>query len=365
MSWLRPVLLCVAIASQAAAAAAAREAKVLNVFTWPDYIAPNTIADFEAEYGIKVNYDTYDSTEMAEARLLAGRTGYDVVVHAERYSARLIPIGIYRPLDRRKLTNWKNLDPWVLETLQANDPGNRYGVPYLWGTTGFTYNVKMIRERMPDAPVDSGDMIFNPEVARHFADCGITFLDEPTDVVPMVMLHLGRDPNSLDPKDLRDAEAVLKSVRPYIRYFSSAKMLIDLPNEEVCIAMSWSGDYAQAMWRARQVGRPIDLAYTTPREGTLAWFDLWFIPADAPHPDNAHLFLNYLLRPEVIAAISNETRYAAPNRKARPFLLPEVRDDPAVYPPEEVRDRLHKGYLHSPKEERLRSRLWSRVKTGL
>jgi putrescine transport system substrate-binding protein len=160
---------------------------------------------------------------MAEARLLAGRTGYDVVVHAERYSARLIPIGIYRPLDKKKLTNWDNLDPWVLEALQENDPGNRYGVPYLWGTTGFTYNVKMIRERMPDAPVDSGDMIFNPEIARRFADCGITFLDEPTDVVPMVMLHLGRDPNSLDPRDLRDAEAVLKSVRPYVRYFSSAE----------------------------------------------------------------------------------------------------------------------------------------------
>ena len=154
MLWLRPVILGVALASQTAAAVAAPEAKVLNVFTWPDYIAPNTIADFEAEYGIKVNYDTYDSTEMAEARLLAGRTGYDVVVHAERYSARLIPIGIYRPLDRRKLTNWNNLDPWVLDALQANDPGNRYGVPYLWGTTGFTYNVKMIRERMPDAPVD-------------------------------------------------------------------------------------------------------------------------------------------------------------------------------------------------------------------
>ena len=212
MLWLRPVILGVALASQTAAAVAAPEAKVLNVFTWPDYIAPNTIADFEAEYGIKVNYDTYDSTEMAEARLLAGRTGYDVVVHAERYSARLIPIGIYRPLDRRKLTNWNNLDPWVLDALQENDPGNRYGVPYLWGTTGFTYNVKMIRERMPDAPVTSGDMIFDPKIASQFADCGITFLDEPTDVVPMVMLHLGRDPNSLDPKDLRDAEAVLKSV---------------------------------------------------------------------------------------------------------------------------------------------------------
>jgi putrescine transport system substrate-binding protein len=181
----------------------------------------------------------------------------------------------------------------------------------------------------------------------------------------MAMLYLGHDPNSLDPKDLAEVEALLKGVRPYIRYFSSAKMLIDLPNEEVCIAMSWSGDYAQAMYRAHQAGKPVQLAYTTQKEGTLAWFDLWFIPADAPHPDNAHLFLNYLLRPEVIAAISNETRYAAPNLPALPLVDPAVRNDPAVYPPDAVRETLHKGSLHDPKEERRRSRLWSRVKTGL
>ena len=343
----------------------AAEQKVLNVFTWSDYIAPHTIADFEKEYGIKVNYDTYDSTEMAEARLLAGRTGYDVVVHAERYSARLIPIGIYQPLDRSKLTNWKNLDPWVLKMLQSTDPGNRYGVPYLWGTTGFTYNIDMIRARLPNAPVGSADMIFKPEIAKHFADCGITFIDEPTDVIPMALVYLGHDPNSLDPRDLAEVEKLLKGVRPYVRYFSSAKMLIDLPNEEVCIAMSWSGDYAQAMHRATEVGRPVKLAYTMPKEGTLAWFDLWFIPADAPHPDNAHLFLNYLLRPEVIAAISNETRYAAPNLPALKLVLPEVRNDPAVYPPPAQRDQLYKGTLQSPKAERARSRLWSRVKTGL
>jgi putrescine transport system substrate-binding protein len=357
--------LCAALLCAVAAAAGAAEEKILNVFTWPDYMAPNTIADFEAEFGIKVNYDTYDSTEMAEARLLAGRTGNDVVVHAERYSARLIPIGIYQPLDRSRLTLWDNLDPWVLEVLSRTDPGNRYGVPYLWGTTGFAHNVRMLRERMPDAPVDSGDILFRPEVARRFADCGISFLDEPTDVIPMAMLYLGRDPNSIRPDDLADVERLLKGVRPYVRYFSSTKMLIDLPNEEVCVAMSWSGDYAQAMNRAREAGRPVELAYTMPKEGAVAWFDLWFIPADAPHPGNAHLFLNYLLRPEVIGAISNETRYAAANRKVGPYLLPEVRDDPAVYPTEEMRRRLHQGYLHSPKEERLRTRLWSRVKTGL
>jgi putrescine transport system substrate-binding protein len=360
-----PQRLLVLAAMLASGAAQAADEKVLNVFTWPDYIAPDTIANFEREFGIKVNYDVYDSTEMAEARLLAGRTGYDVVAHAERYSARLIPIGVYQPLDKSKLPNLRNLDPWVLGMLDRADPGNRYGVPYLWGTTGFAYNVKMIRERMPDAPVGSGDMIFKPEVAKRFADCGITFLDEPTDVVPMAMLYLGHDPNSLDPGHLAEVEKLMKGVRPYVRYFSSAKMLIDLPNEEVCIAMSWSGDYAQAMMRAKQAGRPVELAYTTQREGALAWFDLWFIPADAPHPENAHLFLNYLLRPEVAAPIVVETRYATPNLKAIPLLPAEVRDDPAVFPPEAMRDELHMGVIHDPIDERRRSRLWSRVKTGL
>lgn len=349
----------------AAGAASGAEEKVLNVFTWPDYIAPDTIRNFERETGIKVNYDTYDSTEMAEARLLAGRTGYDVVVHAERYSARLIPIGVYRPLDKAKLPNLKNLDPWVMEKAALEDPGNRHGVPYLWGTTGFAYNERLVRERLPDAPVTSGDMIFDPEVVRHLADCGVTFIDEPTDVIPLAMLYLGRDPNSLDPKDLADVEKLLKGVRPYIRYFSSAKMLIDLPNEEVCVAMSWSGDYAQAMMRAEQVGRPVPLAYTVPKEGALAWFDLWFIPADAPHPDNAHKFLDYLLRPDVAAAIAMETRYATPNLPAIELLPPEVRDDPAVFPPESIRSSLHRGVIHDPLDERRRSRLWSRVKTGL
>jgi putrescine transport system substrate-binding protein len=358
-----PIFAAIAMAWGVATAAA--EAKVLNVFSWPDYFGPDTISGFEREYGIKVNHDTYDSTEMAEARLLAGRTGYDVVVHAERYSTRLIQVGVYRPLDRSKLTNWGNLDPWVLKTLESADPGNRYGVPYLWGTSGFTYNVPMIRERMPDAPLGSADMIFKPEVARHFADCGISFIDEPTDVIPMAMVYLGHHPDSLDPEELAEVEALLKGVRPYIRYFSSAKMLIDLPNEEVCIAMSWSGDYAQAMARSRQAGRPVQLAYTMPSEGTLAWFDMWFIPRDAPHPDNAHLFLNYLLRPDVIAGVSNETRYAAPNIKAMSLVAAEVRNDPAIYPPRELRDTLRKGIIHSPKEERVRSRLWSRVKTGL
>lgn len=357
--------LLILVSSLAASGGHAAEEKILNILNWADYIGPTTIADFEAEYGIDVNYDTYDSTEVVEARLLAGKTGLDVVIHAERYSARMIPIGAYQPLDRSRLPLWDNLDPWVLKVVSQYDPGNRYGMSYMWGSTGFAYNVRMIRERMADAPVGSGDMIFKPDVARRFAHCGISFLDEPTDVIPMVMRYLGHPANSLDQAHLAEVEAILKSVRPYIRYFSSTKMLIDLPNEEVCIAMSWAGDYAQAMRRAADAGRAVQLAYTVPREGSLAWFDSAYIPADAPHPGNAHLFLNYLLRPQVIAAISNETRYANANRRALPYLWPEVRNDPAVYPSLAERERLAAGLIMAPKEERLRTRLWSRVKTGL
>lgn len=343
----------------------AAEEKVLNIYNWADYIAPDTIANFEREFGIQVNYDLYDSTEVVEAKLLAGNTGYDLVIHALRYSARLIPIGVYQPLERSKLPLWTNLDPWVLKVMAGYDPGNRYGMPYMWGTTGYAINVDMVRQRMPDAPLGSGAMLFDPDVVSRFADCGVSFLDEPTDVIPLVLQYLGHDPNSLKPEDIAEAEAQLKRVRPYIRYFSSSRMINDLPNRELCVAMSWSGDYAQAMNRAKEVGVDVNLAYYTPREGTVYWFDGVFIPSGAPHPQNAHLFLNYLLRPEVIAEISNETRYANANLASIPFMLPEVANDPAAYPSQQERDRAVLGHIFGPKDERRRTRAWSRVKTGL
>lgn len=343
----------------------AEEEKILNVFNWADYIGETTLEDFEAEFGIKVNYDVYDSTEVAEAKLLAGKTGYDVVVHAVRYSARLLPINVYQPLDRNKLTLWNNLDPWVMEVMARYDPGNKYGINYMWGTTGFAYNERMVKERMPDAPIDSGDMLFNPDVVSRFADCGVTYLDEPTDVIPLALLYLGYDPNSMEPEHIAKVEAVLKSVRPYIRYFSSAKLINDLPNEEVCVAMAWSGDAVQAMRRVREVGADIQLAYSVPKQGTVVWFDGVFIPADAPHPDNAHLFLNYLLRPEVIAPISDLTGYANGNLASIPFIDPEISQDPASYPPKSQLTNLNAGEIFGPKLERRRTRAWSRIKTGL
>ncbi len=346
-------------------AVVAEEEKVLNVYNWADYIGQDTLADFEAEYGIKVNYDVFDATAVVEARLLAGKTGYDVVLQALRYSSRLMKIGAFQPLDHDQLTLWGNLDPWVLNVMAQADPGNRYGVPYMWGTTGFAYNVDLVLERLPDAPLGSAAMLFDPEVASHFADCGISMLDEATTVIPLVMLYLGYEPHSMDQGQLAEAEAVLKSVRPYVRYFSSSRMINDMPNGEICVAMSWSGDYAQAQARAEEAGVDMHLAYTVPREGTVLWFDSMMIPADAPHPGNAHLFLNFLMRPEVIAPISELTGYANANRASLPFLDPRVANDPAAYPPMADRAGWQAGLIYDPKLERQRTRAWSRVKTGL
>ena len=346
-------------------AARAAEPPVLNVYNWADYIGRTTLADFEKETGIRVNYDTYESSEIVEAKLLAGSTGYDVVGHGGQYSARLIPLGIFLPLDKSRLPNWKNLDPAVLDVLAEYDPGNVYAAPYMWGSTGFAYNVDMVRERIPDAPIGSGALIFDPKLMAKLADCGVSFLDSPTDVIPMALVYLGYDANSTDPGELRAAEELLKSVRPYVKYFSSARMLNDMPNREVCVAMSWSGDYATARARAAEAGIEVDLAYTVPQEGSVFWFDGFFIPADAPHPENAHRFIDFLMRPEVIAKITDETRYANAVPASRPLTDPEIVADPAVYPTESVVRLLQLLRNLPPKTERLRTRAFARVKAGM
>ena len=343
----------------------AAEEKIVNMYNWADYIGPDTIADFEREYGIRVNYDIYDTTEIVDAKLMTGKTGYDLVVHAASYSARLIEAGVYQPLERNRLDNWKHLDPEILQIMANIDPGNRHGVPYMWGTTGISYNVDMVRERFPDAPLDTADFFFKPEIISRFADCGVTVLDGPIDTLPIVMSYLGYPGNSIDPAHLRDVERVMKSIRPYIRYFSSAKMLIDMPNKEVCVAMSWSGDYIVARTRAAEAGIDINLAYAMPEKGIPAWVDSMFIPSDAPHPENAHLLINYLLRPEVIAPASSYVGYANANRSATALVDPDITGDPAIYPDADVRSRLELSLVYSPKMERNRSRTWTRIKSGL
>ena len=359
--WRAPILLLAVLSGFVSA----EEEAVVNVYNWSDYIAPDTVDNFEKEFGIKVNYDLYTSTEIVEAKLLAGNTGYDVVLHSSAYSARLIPIGVYQPLQKERLPLFDTIDPWLLDQLDAYDPGNKYGTSYMWGSTGFAYNIDMIRERLPDAPLDSWSMIFDPEIISKIADCGVQVLDEPSEVTRHALLYLGYHHNSMDPVELADVEAMLKSVRPYIKYFSSTKMINDMPNGELCLAMSWSGDYAQAQARADEVGADVRLAYTTPKEGSVMFFDTLFIPADAPHPTNAHIFLDYLMRPQVIASISNYVRYANGIPASNEYMDADLLSDPASYPTPEMREAMVTGVFFGPKVERRRTRLLMRVKTGL
>ena len=284
-------------------AATANNEKIVNVYNWADYIAPDTIEKFEAEYGIKVNYDLYDSSEVIDVKMLAGNSGYDVVVNSNQFASRLTPIGVYEKLDYSRLDNIRHLDPEIVDKTDAYVNTRGYSIPYHWGTTGYAWNVELVRERLPDHPMDSGDVLFDPEVVAKLADCGVTLLDGPTDMFPAVLSYLGRDPNAVDDESLAAAEAQLKLVRPYIRYFSNQKMQIDLPSQEVCVAMSWSGDYATAAKRARDAGIDIELRYTMPKEGSRMWVDGLYIPTDAPHKDNAYLFMNFLMRPKIAADI--------------------------------------------------------------
>ena len=358
-------LACATACSTDRTAEIAGDEKVLNVYNWADYIAPDTLEKFEAEYGIKVNYDVYDSSEVLDVKLLAGNSGYDVVVHSNQFTSRLVPIGIFQKLDYSRLDNVRNLDPAIMERIDVYPKTRGYTIPYHWGSTGYAWNEALVRERLPGHPMDSADVLFDPAVVSKLADCGVSLLDGPTDLFPMVLAYLGRDPNAVDDENLAAAEAQLKLVRPYIRYFSNQKMMTDLPTREVCVAMSWSGDYSVAWRRAREAGIDLNLAYTVPKEGVPIWLDAAYIPADAPHPDNAHKFIDFLLRPDVIAPISNFTGYANANREATALVDPGYTSNPAIYPDEEILRRLHPTTVKAPKIERRRSRTFTRVKTGL
>jgi putrescine transport system substrate-binding protein len=340
------------------------EEKVVNVYNWADYIAPDTIPKFEAEYGIKVNYDTYDSSEVVDVKMLAGASGYDVVVHSNQFSERLTPIGVFEKLDFSRFTNLKNLDPELMKRIEYKGVTD-YNVPYFWGTTGYAWNVDMVRARLPNHKMDSSDVLFDPAVASKLADCGISLLDSPTDVIPMVLAYLGRDPNAVDDENLAAAEAQLDKVRPYIRYFSNQKMMSDLPNKEVCVAMSWSGDYAQAAARAKEAGLDIHLRYTTPKEGSGLWVDGLYIPSDAPHKDNAYLFIDFLMRPDIAAANANYVVYPNVNRASWQYIKPEILNNPEIFPDKATWSLLYKVLTIDPKRERPRTRMFARVKSGI
>ena len=354
-------LLVLALAAPGLARA---EDNQLNIINWADYIAPDIIPEFEKRTGIKVVYDTFDSDAALEAKLMAGGTAYDLVTTSTSYFARQIRAGVYLELDRSKLPNWKNLDQEVLAIEARYDPNNAHGMPYLRGTNGFAYNVDTVKAIMPDAPVDSLDMLFKPEIVSKFKDCGVTLLDSPEDVMQIALSYLHLDPNSTKPEDYDKAAEMLLKIKPYIRAFDSEQYLSGLPNKEVCIAMSWSADYETARARARAAGLDVNLAFTVPKEGANAWFDAWFIPKAAPHPEAAHKFLDFMLEPEIIARVTNLTHYANDNAASTPFVHPDILGDPAIYPTPEIRQRLYYAEEVSAPTERIRTRAWTRVKTG-
>jgi putrescine transport system substrate-binding protein len=337
----------------------------LNIYNWNDYINDETLRRFEAETGIKIRYDLYDANETLDAKLRAGHSGYDLVVPtASPFLALQVKANLYHPLDKDKVKNYGNLDPQLMQQLTTDDPGNRHAVPWMWGTLGIGYNSAQIAKLMPNAPVNSLKMLFDPAVVAKFQRCGVVILDSPTDVFPAVLSYLGRAPDSKKKEDLEAATDALMKIRPFVRKFHSSEYINDLANGDACLAFGFSGDIKQAAKRAAEAHKDYKVVYAIPQEGSQVWVDTWAIPADAAHVDAAQRFLDFVLRPDIAALNSNKIGYANGVPASRPLIDPAIRDDPTIYPPDDVRKRL---YTISPPDrayERLRTRAWTRVTTG-
>ncbi|HBX54519.1 polyamine ABC transporter substrate-binding protein [Pseudomonas sp. UBA2684] len=345
-------------------AATAQAAGTVHIYNWSDYIGETTLAEFQKTTGIKPIYDVFDSNETLEGKLLAGRSGYDVVVPSNHFLGKQIKAGAFQKLDRSQLSNWQNLDPVLLKQLEVNDPGNQYAVPYLWGTNGIGYNVEKVKEVLGVDKIDSWAVLFEPENMQKLASCGVSFLDSADEMIPAVLQYLGLDPNSSNPEDYAKAEAKLQAVRPYVTYFHSSKYIGDLANGNICVAAGFSGDILQAADRAEEAGKGVDIAYAIPQEGANLWFDMLAIPADAQNAKEAHAFINYLLEPAVIAGVSDYVGYANPIPTAGELMDQDVRNDAAVYPPQAVLDKLFISAELPIKVQRLMTRSWTRVKSG-
>jgi putrescine transport system substrate-binding protein len=342
----------------------AQDEAVLNIINWTDYIGETTIEDFQSATGIQVTYDPYASSEAMEARILAGNSSFDVAIQTGSTLERFNQAKVYQPLDRSKLTNWGNLDPVSLKTLEGWDPGNVYGVPYMWGTVGLTFNVDMVKTRIPKADMTSLDILFKLENAAKLADCGISILESPGDVIPMVLAYLGLDPNTTNPADFDAVVKAFAPIRQHIRTFDASNFLNSIANKELCMINTWSGDYATAKARATEAGIEMNLAYYVPKTGSPVWMDMWCIPAAAKHVDNAHKFINYMMEPEVIAKCTNETHYANANLAANKFVDPAILSDSSLYPDDEVKKRLWTPKSVNSEVEQARTRAWSIIKTG-
>ncbi len=361
--WLSGVVAGLVMAASVTASA---EEKTLHIYNWSDYIAPNTVPDFQKETGIKVVYDVFDSNEVLEGKLMAGSTGFDLVVPSASFLERQLAAGVFQPLDKSKLPNYKNMDPELLKMVAQHDPGNKYAIPYLWATTGIGYNVDKVKAVLgKDAPVDSWDLVLKPENLEKLKSCGVSFLDAPAEIYATVLNYLHLDPNSTKASDYTGAaNDLLLKLRPNIRYFHSSQYINDLANGDICVAIGWAGDVMQASNRAKEAKNGVNVAYSIPKEGALAFFDVFAIPADAKNLDEAYQFLNYLMEPKVIAQISNTVYYASGNKAATPLVNEDVRNNPGIYPPADVQAKLFTLKVQDPKIDRVITRSWTKVKTG-
>jgi putrescine transport system substrate-binding protein len=351
-----------------ASLALADDANVVNLYNWSDYRADDTLTNFTKLTGIKVVEANYDSNEMLEGKLVAGHSGYDVVVPSGFFLQHQIPplagSSLYLKLDKTKLPNLANMDPAIMKAIQAFDPGNQYAVDYMWGTTALGYNVDLVKKALPNAPTDSWDLLFKPENAKALAGCGITVLDAPSEVVAIALNYLGLPANSEKPEDLKKAEDLLTAVKPYIRKFDSSGYIDDLANGDACLSLGYSGDVYIAKKRAIDAKKGVNISYFIPKEGTIEWFDMLAIPADAPHPDNALKFMNYIMDGKVTADISNNVFYANGNTAAFPLTDKAITGDPNIYPPAAVTAKLVPLQAHTDDFNDLLTRTWTRIKTG-
>ncbi len=355
----------VALTFAAGLAATAATAEEVRVYNWSDYIDEELLTKFEEETGIDLIYDVFDSNEVLETKMLAGGSGYDIVVPTGDFLQRQIAAGAFQELDQSMLSNSGNLWDLIKDRTAQYDPGNAYSINYMWGTTGLGVNVGKVTEILgDDAPIGSLDLIFNPENMEKLAECGVYLLDAPTEVIPAALAYLGEDPNTFDTDLINKAGDVLLGVRPHVRKFHSSEYINALANGEICVAFGWSGDVLQARDRADEADNGVEIAYNAPQEGALMWFDQMAIPADAPNPEGAHKFLNFIMDAENMAQASNYVYYANGNEASKEFLLEDVIGDPAIYPDEATLENLYTAVPYPPKVQRTVTRLWTKVKSG-
>ena len=358
-------MLSMMLGGAATAPAPAEAEGTLNVYNWSDYIAEDTIAQLEAQTNIKLNYEVFDSNEILETKLIAGNTGYDIVVPSGSFLSRQVRAGLFQKLDKTKLPNWKNLDKDLMKRVELYDPGNQHGVIYLWGTTGIGYNTNALKQRLgDDYTVNTWALMFEPNLVSKLADCGVTTLDAPGEGLSAMLNYLQLNPDSNQETDIQRATQQWKSIRDHYRYFHSSQYINDLANGEICLAIGWSGDVLQARDRAHEADNGQDIAYAIPKEGALMWFDMMAIPVDAPNADNAHRFINFLLEPQTIAAITNYVNYANANRAATPFIDTEILEDGSIYPSADIKARLYVTLPPDQEAQRFQTRAWTNIRTN-